>query len=97
MRYRICENGIYRDMTSEEITSMEAEKVKTERNYWQFIGYNEAVDAEIRKRYSASQEFAVLRQKDEKPEEYNEYFNYCEACKSFVRSKFIEVDRTVLI
>ena len=34
-----------------------------------------------------SQEFAILRQKDEKPEEYNAYYAYCEACKVFVKAK----------
>ena len=34
-----------------------------------------------------SQEFAILRQKDEKPEEYNAYYAYCEECKDFVKAK----------
>lgn len=87
---RIYENGKYRDMTPSEIAEMEAQASEQERQYWQSIPYDDAVDAEIRKRYSISQEFAVLRQKDEKPEEYNEYFNYCEACKLFVKSKISE-------
>jgi hypothetical protein len=48
--------------------------------------YDDAVDAEIRKRYSISQEFAILRQRDEKLEEYAAYYAYCEECKAYVKS-----------
>lgn len=50
--------------------------------------YDEAVDAEIRKRYTVSQEFAILRQRDEKPKEYAEYYAYCEECKALVKALF---------
>ena len=89
---RICENGIYRDLTPEEIAAMEAANEQAEREYWQNTPYDEAVDAEIRKRYSVSQEFAILRQRDEKPEEYAAYFAYCEECKAFVKAKKKEVN-----
>ena len=62
-----------------------------ECEYWQSIPYDEAVDAEIRKRYSISQEFAILRQKDEKPEEYAAYYAYCEECKAFVKTQKGEI------
>jgi hypothetical protein len=84
---KIYENGIYRDMTAEEIAAMQAEQAQAEREYWRSVSYDEAVDAEIRKRYSVSQEFAILRQKDEKPEEYAEYYAYCEECKAIVKEK----------
>ena len=45
------------------------------------IGYDERVNNLIRERYSASQEFSILRQKEIKPQEYDEYFRYCEECK----------------
>lgn len=47
--------------------------------------YGELVNMEIRKRYSESEEFAILRQKDEKPEEFAEYYAYCEECKTRVK------------
>ena len=84
---RIYENGSYRDMTPAEIAEMEAQSTEQERQYWQTISYDEAVDAEIRKRYTVSQEFAILRQRDEKPVEYAEYYVYCEQCKEYVKSK----------
>jgi hypothetical protein len=80
-------NGIYRDLTPAEIAEMEAQAAEQERQYWQTTPYDDAVDAEIRKRYSVSQEFAILRQKDEKPVEYAEYYVYCEQCKAYVKEK----------
>ena len=44
--------------------------------------YEELVEKKIRQRYTLSQELAILRQRDTKPTEYQEYFNYCEACKA---------------
>ena len=76
-------NGKKVELTPEEIELREAE----EREYWSSIDYDEAVNAEIRKRYTESQEFAILRQKDEKPQEYAEYYAYCEECKVFVKEK----------
>lgn len=87
MSIKICENGVMREMTPEEITAMETAQAQAEQEYWQSIPYDEAVDAEIRKRYSVSQEFAILRQKEEKPEEYAQYYAYCEECKSYVKAR----------
>lgn len=80
---KINDNGIVRDMTAEEIAEMErmAAEMPT-------MSYDEAVDAEIRKRYSMSQEFAILRQRDEKPEEYAAYYAYCEECKNTVKARY---------
>ena len=80
-------NGEYVEITAEEIARTEAEKEKIEREYWQTVPYEDAVTAEIRKRYSVSQEFAILRQRDEKPAEYAAYFAYCEECKAYVKSQ----------
>ena len=80
-------NGQYIEMTTEEIAQRQMEQAEAERNYWLNTPYDEAVDAEIRKRYTVSQEFAILRQRDEKPEEYAEYYAYCEECKAYVKEK----------
>ena len=84
---KVCENGTYRELTPEEISAMEAERIRAEQEYWVNVPYEEAVNTEIRKKYSESQEFAVLRQKDDKPEEYEAYYAYCEDCKAFVKNK----------
>ena len=39
----------------------------------------------IRKRYSISDELAILRQRDEKPEEFAAYHAYAEECKRAVK------------
>lgn len=80
-------NGQYIELTAEEIAAMQADKERLDAEYWASVDYGDAVNAKIRERYSESQEFAVLRQKEEKPEEYQEYFAYCEACKDFVKTK----------
>ena len=80
-------NKCYRDMTPEEIAEMNAQAEQAEREYWANIPYEEAVEAEIAKHYTIKQELAIQRQKEEKPQEYAEYYAYCEACKEYVKSK----------
>lgn len=82
-------NGVLyeRELTPEEIAQMQAEQEQAEKEYWQSVSYDDAVNAKIRERYTESQEFAILRQKDEKPEEYVAYYKYCEECKDFVKVK----------
>ena len=47
--------------------------------------YGERVDALIRQRYTLSEELSLLRQKNVKAQEYQDYFNYCEECKLKVK------------
>lgn len=49
--------------------------------------YEKMVEMNIRKKYSLSQELAILRQRDSKPDEYKEYFEYCEECKAVARKE----------
>ena len=80
-------DGKFIELTPEEVAQFQAEQEQAEREYWQNISYADAVDMKIREKYTASQEFAILRQRDEKPEEYATYYAYCEECKAFVKSK----------
>ena len=41
----------------------------------------------IRRRYTVSQELALLRQRESKPEEFAEYDAYAEACKAEARAE----------
>ena len=50
--------------------------------------YENAVNAAIREKYTLSQELAILRQRETKPEEYAEYNAYCEACKAQSKAKY---------
>ncbi len=85
---KICIDGIVREMTPDEITEMQAQEEQVRAEYWSTVGYGEAINAEIRKRYTQSQEFAILRQKDEKPDEFKAYYEYCEECKKQVKELF---------
>lgn len=49
--------------------------------------YGKEVDRRIRKRYTVSQELAILRQKDTKPAEFAEYFAFVEQCKAEVKKE----------
>ena len=47
--------------------------------------YGDRVSELIRERYSLDAELAILRQRDEKPDEYQAYFAFCEECKAKAR------------
>ena len=76
---RICENGIYRDMTEEEINALETE---TEP-----IPYEQRVISRIREKYSIDDEIALLRQRNTKIEEFTEYYDFVEKIKAEEREK----------
>ena len=44
--------------------------------------YEERVEQLIREKYSINQELAIQRQRETKPGEFEEYFAYCEECKT---------------
>lgn len=45
------------------------------------VSYDNIVNYMIRDKYSQSDEFALLRQRNEKSLEFDEYNRYCELCK----------------
>lgn len=49
--------------------------------------YERKVDGLIRGKYTLAQELSILRQKGKKPEEYAEYYSYCEQCKATARAE----------
>ena len=49
--------------------------------------YSERVNALIRERYDESRELSILRQRDEKPTEFAEYYAFCEECKSRAKAE----------
>lgn len=53
--------------------------------------YNRLVERRIRRRYSVSDELAILRQRDVKPEEFAEYNTFCEQCKAEARLAVEEI------
>ena len=67
-------NGNYVEIEDTECTSVD--------NGYTPVDYGNVVEEFIRQRYSVSQELAIQRQKDAKPEEYIDYYDYCEECKA---------------
>ena len=76
---RIMDNGVVRDMTPEEIAELEAMQVKPD--------YKESVISAIREKYSVDDELAILRQRDSKPEEFKEYFDFVESIKQKLKEE----------
>lgn len=56
--------------------------------------YNEEVNSMIRERYSLSEELAILRQRDSKPDEFEAYNEYAEYCKVEVKNRKHETNDT---
>jgi hypothetical protein len=50
------------------------------------LTYEERVEQLIREKYSINQELAILRQRETKPDEFAEYFAFCEECKSVAKN-----------
>lgn len=59
-----------------------------ENAYLKNVTYEQYIVYLIRKRYTQNDEFAILRQKDTKPDEYAEYDAYCEQCKAQAKTLF---------
>lgn len=51
------------------------------------LPYEERVETLIRERYTVSDELAILRQRDTKPEEFAAYFAFCEECKARIKEQ----------
>ena len=48
--------------------------------------YEEKVVELIREKYTIDDEFAILRQRDTKKAEFEEYFEFCEQCKLIAKN-----------
>lgn len=59
---------------------------ETNPESWEAL-YESEIVRRIRQKYSVNQELAILRQRDEKPEEFEVYNKYVEACKAHVKSE----------
>lgn len=49
--------------------------------------YSTRVNELIRERYDESRELSILRQRDDKPTQFAEYFAFCEECKSRAKAE----------
>ena len=52
--------------------------------------YADEIAARIKTRYTISDEISLLRQRDEKPEEFQEYFAFVEGVKADVKALISE-------
>jgi uncharacterized protein YbaR (Trm112 family) len=50
------------------------------------------ISEKIRKVYSINDELAILRQRDEKPEEFEAYYKFVEECKREIKAKIGEAE-----
>ena len=62
------------------------EKYNARKEKEKAVDYENKIVALIRERYNVNQELAILRQKDTKITEYNEYYAYVEECKAKVKN-----------
>lgn len=65
----------------EEISDETLEAEKKHNEEVQARKYTEYIEMKIRKKYSVSDELAIQRQREEKKEEFQAYYDYCEQCK----------------
>ena len=53
---------------------------------WELL-YSNLIEKKIREKYTINNELAILRQKENKPLEFQEYFDYVERCKAEVKAE----------
>lgn len=84
----ICKNGVQVINPSEEMILSDGwqEFVVPEAEPY-VPSYEERVEHLIREKYSVNQELAIQRQRETKPEEFAEYFSYCEECKAIAKKE----------
>ena len=76
---KIMVNGVICEMTPEEVTEY--------RNSAEKPDYKESIISAIREKYSIDDEIAILRQRDTKPDEFEEYFNFVEGVKEGLKAE----------
>lgn len=88
---KISINGNVRELTPDEIAQRQAEAEEAEREEWQNISYDDAVNREIRKRYPQQDVEAILNnylafpENPEHVEEFRQLQQYRVECKAFVK------------
>ena len=74
-------NSITGEITEREYTEEELLQAERINSILQEIPYDQKVVDLIREKYTIDDEVSIQRQKETKPYEFEEYFNYCEECK----------------
>ena len=81
-KYSDCQASDFNDDLTFSIEKYNARKQKQDNDE-----YENKVVALIRQKYNINQELAILRQRDAKPQEYQEYYDYVEQCKKQVKNE----------
>ena len=72
------------ESAAHEVIKPTEEELAKEREY--LIKYT--IISKIREVYSVDDEIAILRQRDSKPEEFQEYYDFVEQCKAEAKAAF---------
>ena len=83
-KYSDCQSSDFNDDLTFNVEKYNARKQKQDNDE-----YENKIVALIRQKYNVNQELAILRQRDTKPLEYQEYYNYVEQCKKQVKNEQI--------
>ena len=51
------------------------------------VNYGKIVAALVKEKYSYNDEISIIRQKENKPAEYQEYFDFAEGCKIMAKDE----------
>ena len=81
-KYLDCQASDFNDNLTFSIAKYNARKQKQDNDE-----YENKIVALIRQKYNVNQELAILRQRDTKPLEYQEYYDYVEQCKEQVKNE----------
>lgn len=86
----IIKNGVQVINPSEEMILADGwEEFVTPETEPYMPTYEERVEQLIREKYSINQEFAIQHQCETKPDEFEEYFAFCEKCKAKAKSEIL--------
>ena len=80
-KYSDCQASDFNDDLTFSIEKYNTRKQKENNDE-----YENKIVTLIRKKYNVNQELAILRQRDTKPLEYQEYYDYIEQCKEQVKN-----------
>ena len=82
-KYSDCQSCDFNENLTFNVEKYNIRKQKQDNNE-----YENKIVALIRQKYNINQELAILRQRDAKPQEYQEYYNYVEQCKKQVKNVY---------
>lgn len=81
-KYADCINKDFNEDLTFSVEKYNARKQKENE-----IDVENKIVSRIRQKYTINQELAILRQRDTKPEKYQEYYDYVEQCKAEIKSE----------